>query len=302
MTPRILLLIVSLGVPIAGGGCVSNRFFRPGDSANTGKPIESITDNPGTTGATHSSGTPGSGGNRGVSPGGAGAASPGGGAGPASSGVTQATAISPTVPAVPTVLPPIPSPTAGPPTVNVPPLPLPTTPATPTAPGGPTQTPGGQPNTGGNSPTQSTSQSPANAGMPAGVGPNATSPHIRNFPTATGAILNLAPNEVPTDRVVMLAREIELSNQANRVLLDRIKQLESVAVTREQALDEAVRDVEDATTEITKTRAELLALRAELTALRVRLQQVEKEDIETLKAVIAVLEKLLLPPGRREIP
>jgi hypothetical protein len=92
---------------------------------------------------------------------------------------------------------------------------------------------------------------------------------------------------------------METLNAVNRSLLARIRELEAAGATREQALSEAVRDVERADTEISKTQASLQISREEAALLRSRILLMEKEDVETLKRVIAALEKLLSSgPGR----
>jgi predicted RNase H-like nuclease (RuvC/YqgF family) len=109
----------------------------------------------------------------------------------------------------------------------------------------------------------------------------------------------LAPSEVPVDRVVALSVQLEMLAAQNRDLCARIKELEANGATREQALNEAVRDAEAATAEATRLRAQVQSLRAENAALQLRLQQMEEEDIRTLRAMIAVLERILnAPPGR----
>lgn len=123
--------------------------------------------------------------------------------------------------------------------------------------------------------------------------------HIRAVPTATGARLGLGPNEVPADRVVELSEKVQAAKFENQALISRIRELEAVAAGRETSLFEAIREVEAASAEVSKARADLAALRAEVAAARDRLRQIEKEDVDTLKAVIAGLEKLLqVPPAR----
>jgi hypothetical protein len=125
-------------------------------------------------------------------------------------------------------------------------------------------------------------------------------PHLRATPTVTGARLNLAPSEVATDRVIDLTRQLDLLMGHNRELVNRIKDLEAAGVTREQAMAEALREVDAAGAEVLRTRALLQSLRNENVALQQRIQQIEEEDIRTLKAVIAALERILTPPVRRE--
>lgn len=122
-------------------------------------------------------------------------------------------------------------------------------------------------------------------------------PNVRQRPTATGGVFDLGPHETPMDRAVELARKIDQVNQENIALLGRIRQLEATAVARETALNETLRDVQIASDEVTRTRAELQAVRKDLAALKARVLQVEKDEAETLKAVIAAIEKMLQQPG-----
>lgn len=176
---------------------------------------------------------------------------------------------------------------AGPPTVQTPPTVAPS----PMAPQVPVPPNAGQPAV--------PQQNPPGVPYPGVPG----DPHVRSLPTAAGGILNLAPSEMPLDRMLELARQIEAANATNRNLQDRIAQLEANAANRESALNEAVRDAEDASAEVAKTRAEFQALRDEIAALKAKLARVEKEEVETLKLVISALEKLLLASRRApEVP
>ena len=121
-------------------------------------------------------------------------------------------------------------------------------------------------------------------------------PHTLSRPTAGGDRLNLGPGELPMDRALDLTRRIDAYRDENLVLKDRVRALEAKAVEREQALNEAVRDVEAATLEVARTRTEFRVLRKEIETLRDRLKQVEKDEVETLKVVIAALERLLRQP------
>ncbi len=198
------------------------------------------------------------------------------------------------------------------------PTPLPTSPMMP--PGGYPAQPGSNPAQPGSNPAQPGSnpaqpgcnpaQPGCNPAQPAGGVPPGTAgngappndPHLRSTPTAVGARLELAPWEFPADRVVELTKQLDTLNSLNRSLLARIRELESHGATREQAIAEAVRDVERADDEATRARSTLQLTREEAAVLRARLQLMEKEDVETLKLVIAALEKLLDSPPPRRTP
>lgn len=125
-------------------------------------------------------------------------------------------------------------------------------------------------------------------------------PHIRGTPTVTGERLNLGPSEVPADRVLGLTTQLELLLNQNRDLSARIKELESQGNTREQALTEALREVDSASAAVQRAQTQIQSLQAQLLALQKKIQQMEEEDIRMLKAVIAALERYLnAPPDRR---
>jgi hypothetical protein len=120
-------------------------------------------------------------------------------------------------------------------------------------------------------------------------------PHVRTSPTATGARLNLAPYEVPTDRVVELSVQLELALAQNRELLAKIKELEGAGYGREEALHEAARELEYVTADALRTRS---TLQAQIVGLQSKMRQLEEEDIIFLKAVIEALSRLL-PPEKK---
>jgi chromosome segregation ATPase len=127
------------------------------------------------------------------------------------------------------------------------------------------------------------------------VPPPGVDPHLRISPTVTGGRLNLGPGEVPTDRVVELSKQLEVLLAQNRDLLARIKELETLGVGREQALAEAMREIDTLTAASDKERA---ALQAQVLALQGRIKQLEEEDIIFLRAVLDALGKLL-PPEKK---
>ncbi|MBA4065297.1 MAG: hypothetical protein C0501_16620 [Isosphaera sp.] len=172
----------------------------------------------------------------------------------------------------------------------------------------PPMTPPGQPGpvqppaNGGGPPPQPPRPLPPSDPGPGGQGGptwKPAGPHVRAFPTAAGARLNLAPYEVPADRVVELTRQLEAAAAVHQELQSRIRELEGLGVGREQALAEAFREAEAAAAEVARTREQLRAMSAEIATLRAKLRQLEEEDVATLRAVIAALDRLL-PPGRRD--
>ncbi|AWM37378.1 hypothetical protein GobsT_46610 [Gemmata obscuriglobus] len=125
-----------------------------------------------------------------------------------------------------------------------------------------------------------------------GAGPNS-----RFDPTWRGGRLDLRPGEVPADRVFELTRQLELVLAQNRELSSRIVELERQGAAREQALMEALREVESAQAEVDKARGIISTQKSELALLQDKIRQMEREDIELLQLVIRALEKALPPAG-----
>lgn len=171
----------------------------------------------------------------------------------------------------------------------VPPLPVP-----PTAPPGGGPAAPGPPGASGPPPGSVTPAVPGPwTGGAVGFGPNE-----RNSPTAVGSLGQLGPNDNPLDRMIGLAKMAEAARAENAALIGRIRELEGSGLTREQALAEALRMVDAATAEVALARADMARLREELRALRQRLEDIEREDVADLKAVIQALDRLLTTPGR----
>jgi peptidoglycan hydrolase CwlO-like protein len=108
-----------------------------------------------------------------------------------------------------------------------------------------------------------------------------------------GERLELGPNDNPLERVVELSRELEAASVHNRMLMERLQQLEAQGQTREQALAEAVRQVEAATQEVNRSKTQIEQLQKEVATLQAQIRQMEQEDVELLRSVIETLEKLL---------
>jgi hypothetical protein len=117
--------------------------------------------------------------------------------------------------------------------------------------------------------------------------------NVRATPTVSGGILGLGPNEQPLDRVLEMAKQIDAREIENKVLQARIKTLEANAASREDSLNESIREVETATTEVMKARNDLANLRKELASVKSKLSLAEKDEIETLKLIVEALEKVL---------
>ncbi len=125
-------------------------------------------------------------------------------------------------------------------------------------------------------------------------------PHQRATPTVTGGRLELEPNENPLERVLVLSQQLEAAVAHNQTLQSRIQELQAQGQTREQALNEAIRQVEQATLEVERSRRQIQELQQSVEQLQQDLRQLEQEDIELFRAIIAALEKLLAEWPRRE--
>ncbi len=125
-------------------------------------------------------------------------------------------------------------------------------------------------------------------------------PHQRTTPTVTGGRLELEPHENPLERVLVLSQQLEAAVAQNQTLQSRIQELQAQGQTREQALNEAIRQVEQATLEVERSRRQIQELQQSVEQLQQDLRQLEQEDIELFRAIIAALEKLLAELPRRE--
>lgn len=126
--------------------------------------------------------------------------------------------------------------------------------------------------------------------LPGAAAPN---PHQRDDPTLIGSRIGLRPNEMPLDRALEILRRLDELIDENKKLQVRIKTLEANGLSREDALNETLREVEKATAEVVNARNDMKTLRADLNALREKVKQVEKDELDTLNHVIKALQKLL---------
>jgi hypothetical protein len=165
-----------------------------------------------------------------------------------------------------------PPPTVAPPAESTP-LPVPTPVPPPTTTPAPAAVPPGQPQT-----------------MPLPVAPT---PNVRDSATLTGKDLRLRRDEMPIDRALEILQRLDDLIDENKRLQARIRTLEANGLSREHAMNETLREVEKATEEVVKARGDIQGLRAELNALRAKVKQVEDNELDTLKKVIAALEKVL---------
>jgi hypothetical protein len=129
-----------------------------------------------------------------------------------------------------------------------------------------------------------------NAVAQAGGTPN--DPHQRPVPTATGALLNLAPGESPAERALELNARLAVADADRQVLEQRAQELTAALELRDRALSQHSRDIHEAAEEVARAREQVTAWRKELEEARGRLRTREQDDVQTLKAIIALLERL----------
>jgi hypothetical protein len=135
-------------------------------------------------------------------------------------------------------------------------------------------------------------------GCPPGGPLDAPLANLLPAPTAAGCLLNLGPHESAVERTVELAKRLGLAEAENHALAARVQHLEAAVAARDRMLFDSGREVEQAAAETAAARDDLRALRKELVAVSGRLRQVEKADADSLRAILASLEKLLDDPLR----
>ncbi len=135
--------------------------------------------------------------------------------------------------------------------------------------------------------------SPTGPGGPPGQPPPLPDPHQRAVPTATGQLLNVPPGESIAERALELSSRLAAAEAERKALEAKVAQLTAALQSREQELQSAAKEVQEATDEVVQTRKQLQGWRAELEEARFRIQKQKREDIEKLKSVIALAEKVI---------
>ncbi len=128
----------------------------------------------------------------------------------------------------------------------------------------------------------------------------AVDPHQRTVPTATGGLLNLQPGESLAERALELTARLQASDADRQALDVRARELAAALDIRDRTLAQHGRDIHEAADEVAKAREQVSAWRKELEDARVRLKSREQDDVDTLKAVITVLERLTEADARHE--
>lgn len=131
------------------------------------------------------------------------------------------------------------------------------------------------------------------AGVPPGQPPPFQDPHQRLAPTATGALLNVPPGGSIAERALELSARLATAEADRKALEARISLLTAAVESRDQELQAAGREVQEATDEVVRTRKQLQDWRHDLEAARANSQKQKKEDLEKLRAIITLMEKML---------
>lgn len=126
---------------------------------------------------------------------------------------------------------------------------------------------------------------PGAPGAPGGSG--FADPTFRAWPTVSGARWDLSPNEQALDRLVEITKYLDAALAQNRELLARVRELETLGKTREQALVEAAREIDT----LAPAAKERTALLAQIEELKARVKQIEDEDIKLFELILKFLNQ-----------
>jgi hypothetical protein len=119
-----------------------------------------------------------------------------------------------------------------------------------------------------------------------------TDPHQRPAPTATGCLLNLPPGESPIERLTAVTMKLGESETERRNLEAKLQQVTAKLEQSEKALQLSTVDVREAAEEVQRTRELVQTLRQEMDEVRAAHSKREKDDVERLKTINKLLERL----------
>ncbi len=133
-------------------------------------------------------------------------------------------------------------------------------------------------------------------GAPGAIGGSSgfADPNFRATPTVYGGRWELGPNEQPLGRLIEQSRLLDAAVAQNRELLARVRELETLGKTRDQALTEAAREI-DALAPAAKDRPALLK---QIEDLRGRVKQLEDEDVALFEDILRFLNRQF-PPEKK---
>ncbi len=125
-------------------------------------------------------------------------------------------------------------------------------------------------------------------------------PHQRLFPTANGALLNMAPGESPVERLTKMTEKLESAEALRKTLETRVQQLTADAEQREKVLQRVTREIQEASEEVQSMFLVAQSLRQEMDDVRASLNRRDKDEIETLKVINKMLERMAEEKSRPE--
>ena len=105
-------------------------------------------------------------------------------------------------------------------------------------------------------------------------------------------MLNLPPGESPAERALELNARLMAADADRQVLDRRARELTAALEERDRVLVQHSRDIHDAADEVVRAREQVTNWRKELEEARAKLRTREMDDVQTLKAIIALLERL----------
>jgi polyhydroxyalkanoate synthesis regulator phasin len=128
--------------------------------------------------------------------------------------------------------------------------------------------------------------------LPALPGGGKAQPGVRNNPTALGEHLQLGPQELATERAVILSQLLGQSQSEAKSLREKITTLEQQIDTLHRTRPDLTPELEQATDELRRSRVQMESLHAEVAALRERLRRLDRQELDTLQEVITLLEQV----------
>jgi chromosome segregation ATPase len=97
----------------------------------------------------------------------------------------------------------------------------------------------------------------------------------------------------PNEKISLLLQQVSAQEDDKKVLAARLEQFSVQLEEKERALAQANREIKAATAQIVSARNDLQNWKKDAIALRDKMGSMEKENRETLEAIIKTLEKTL---------
>lgn len=115
---------------------------------------------------------------------------------------------------------------------------------------------------------------------------------------------DLKPQPVPVpEQVSLMAQKVASAEDDRKALAARLQLLETQLLEKEKALVQGSLEVRDATQQVHNARQDIERWKQETDTLRTKLQNMEKENRETLEAVIRSMEQVVdRDPNKAPLP